>query len=67
VSLIYIFSVIIINYYLIHLIMESDTKTHLTFVTGNKKKLEEFMSIMDGTDLAKHYSVSNMEINLDEL
>lgn len=47
--------------------MESDTKTHLTFVTGNKKKLEEFMSIMDGTDLAKHYSVSNMEINLDEL
>ena len=25
------------------------------------------MSIMDGTDLAKHYSVSNMEINLDEL
>lgn len=51
--------------------MESDTKspamTHLTFITGNKKKVEEFMSIMNGTDLAKYYSVSNMEINLDEL
>jgi len=39
----------------------------LTFITGNKKKLEEFMSIMEGTELQNYYTVTNKEINLDEL
>ena len=39
----------------------------MTFITGNKKKLEEFLSIMEGSDLATHFKVSNKEINLDEL
>ena len=44
-----------------------ESKHELTFITGNKKKLEEFLSIMEGTELAQHYSVVNKEINLDEL
>ena len=39
----------------------------LTFITGNKKKLEEFLSIMEGSELATQYTVTNREINLDEL
>ena len=39
----------------------------LTFITGNKKKLEEFLSIMDGSELATIYTVTNKEVNLDEL
>jgi inosine triphosphate pyrophosphatase len=45
----------------------SSSKTKLTFITGNKKKLEEFMSIMDGTELATYYEVDNKSIDLDEL
>lgn len=45
----------------------STTKTRLTFITGNKKKLEEFMSIMDGTELETYYTVDNKAIDLDEL
>jgi inosine/xanthosine triphosphate pyrophosphatase family protein len=48
--------------------MESTLKPlPLTFITGNKKKLEEFMSIMDGSELQTSYTVTNKEINLDEL
>ncbi len=48
--------------------MESGQKPQeLTFITGNKKKLEEFLSIMEGTELARQYTVVNREINLDEL
>ena len=39
----------------------------LTFITGNKKKLEEFLQIMEGTELGAHYKVSNKNIDLDEL
>jgi hypothetical protein len=31
----------------------------ITFITGNKKKLEEFMSIMTGK-LAKNFAISNL-------
>jgi inosine triphosphate pyrophosphatase len=48
--------------------MESTLKPlPLTFITGNKKKLEEFMSIMEGSELQTSYTVTNKEINLDEL
>jgi hypothetical protein len=30
----------------------------ITFITGNKKKLEEFLQIMTG-DLMEHYDVTN--------
>ena len=41
-------------------------KFPITFITGNKKKLEEFLSIMTGK-LASHYDVSNLKLDLDEL
>ena len=41
-------------------------KTPITFITGNKKKLEEFMSIMTG-DLLLKYSIDNRSMDLDEL
>ena len=47
--------------------MESKVPIPLTFITGNKKKLEEFMSIMDGSELQSHYSVISKAIDLDEL
>ena len=46
--------------------MESG-KSRLTFITGNKKKLEEFMQIMNGTELSSYYEVDNKSIDLDEL
>ncbi len=46
---------------------EQERPQELTFITGNKKKLEEFLSIMEGTELSTHYYVTNKEINLDEL
>ncbi len=46
---------------------KSTSPIPLTFITGNKKKLEEVMQIMDGTELQQWYTVSNKEINLDEL
>ena len=36
----------------------------LTFITGNKKKLEEFLSIM-GDELGHLYNINN--INLDRI
>jgi hypothetical protein len=42
--------------------METGKKIPLTFITGNKKKLEEFLTIMS-EDLAAHYSVTNKEID----
>jgi hypothetical protein len=42
--------------------MEPGKKIPLTFITGNKKKLEEFLTIMS-EDLAAHYSVTNKEID----
>ena len=38
----------------------------ITFITGNKKKLEEFQKIMTG-DLNKQYDISNKAMDLDEL
>jgi inosine triphosphate pyrophosphatase len=47
--------------------MESKKVVPITFITGNKKKLEEFLSIMEGTELSHHYEVTNKSIELDEL
>ena len=38
----------------------------IQFITGNKKKLEEFMSIMTG-NLATDFDVTNLNMDLDEL
>lgn len=37
-------------------------KIPLTFITGNKKKLEEFMAIMSD-ELAHYYTVNSREID----
>jgi len=41
-------------------------KVPITFITGNAKKLEEFMQIMTG-DLAEQYAISNMGLDLQEI
>ena len=41
-------------------------KIPITFITGNAKKLEEFMSIMTG-ELTEAYQVSNMGMDLEEI
>ena len=41
-------------------------KIPLTFITGNKKKLEEFSSIMKD-DLATHYIVDNMDFDCKKI
>ena len=41
-------------------------KIPITFITGNAKKLEEFMSIMTG-DLTEAYNVTNLGLNLMEI
>lgn len=46
--------------------MEHD-KIALTFITGNKKKLEEFRSIIVGSPLEQKYQVSSKAIDLPEL
>eukprot|EP00347_Sterkiella_histriomuscorum_P006600 403352150 len=46
--------------------MEAKKKIPITLITGNKKKLEEFMAIMS-EDLAAAYDVRSMAIDLDEL
>ena len=38
----------------------------ITFITGNKKKLEEFMQIMVGP-LSDNYAISNKEFDLLEI
>ena len=61
----------IIIYKILHKIftkdMESGNKIPLTFITGNKKKLEEFMSIIVGSPLEAKYEVTNQTLDLDEL
>ena len=47
--------------------MESANKIPLTFITGNKKKLEEFLSIIVGSPLEAKYEVTNQTLDLDEL
>lgn len=41
--------------------MEAKKKIPLTFITGNKKKLEEFIAIMSD-ELAQYYSVTSKSI-----
>mmetsp|Transcript_10048 Transcript_10048/g.7545 ORF Transcript_10048/g.7545 Transcript_10048/m.7545 type:complete len:129 (+) Transcript_10048:39-425(+) len=45
--------------------MESK-KLKLTFITGNKGKLEEFLAIL-GEDLASKYEVNNVAVDLEEI
>ncbi len=42
--------------------MEPAKKIPLTMITGNKKKLEEFVALM-GEDLAAHYNISSAAID----
>ena len=39
----------------------------ITFITGNKKKLEEFLSIIVGSPLEERYDITNTSADLDEL
>ena len=45
--------------------MVEQKKIPLTFITGNKKKLEEFTKIMEGC--LDQYEVTNKSLDLDEL
>ena len=38
----------------------------VTFITGNKKKLEEFMEIMD-KQMADKFDITNLPMDLNEL
>ena len=42
-------------------------KYPITFITGNKKKLEEFLSIITGSPLEEKYEITNKSFDLDEL
>ncbi len=42
--------------------MEAKKKIPLTFITGNKKKLEEFIAIMSD-ELSNYYTVNSKEID----
>ncbi len=46
--------------------MDTTKRFPITFITGNKKKLEEFMSIMTG-QLTNIYSITNTAIDLEEM
>ena len=39
----------------------------ITFITGNAKKLEEFLSIITGSPLEQKFNVTNKSYDLDEL
>lgn len=39
----------------------------IKFITGNKKKLEEFMSIVKGSPLEEKYDITSQAVDLDEL
>ena len=39
----------------------------ITFITGNKKKLEEFLSIIVGSPLEQKFNITNTSIELEEL
>ena len=42
-------------------------KFPITFITGNKKKLEEFLSIIVGSPLEEKYEITNQSMDLAEL
>jgi len=42
--------------------MESKKRIPLVFITGNKKKLEEFLSQME-TDILEHYNITNVSLD----
>ena len=42
-------------------------KFPITFITGNKKKLEEFLSIIKGSTLEQKFEITNQQFDLDEL
>ena len=44
-----------------------DKKCTITFITGNKRKLAEFMDIMQSAALADRYEITHQPISLDEL
>lgn len=44
-----------------------DKKCTITFITGNKGKLAEFIDFMKGADLADRYKITHQPIALDEL
>ena len=46
--------------------MVSRGKIPITFITGNAKKLEEFLSIMTG-ELVEAYEITNQGIDLMEI
>ena len=43
------------------------SKIKITFITGNKKKLEEFMSIIVGSPLESKFEITNKSMDLNEL
>ena len=47
--------------------MQAAKKFPITFITGNKKKLEEFLSIVTGTVLEDKFNITNKSFDLDEL
>lgn len=47
--------------------MQSNKRFPIKFITGNKKKLEEFKSIIVGSPLEEKYDITNESIDLDEL
>ncbi len=42
-------------------------KFPITFITGNKKKLEEFLSIITGSPLEEAFQITNKSFDLNEL
>mmetsp|Transcript_16331 Transcript_16331/g.32887 ORF Transcript_16331/g.32887 Transcript_16331/m.32887 type:complete len:218 (-) Transcript_16331:142-795(-) len=56
-----------ILYLSLHALSMSSKKLPITFITGNKKKLEEFLSIIVGSPLEQKYDITNKSFDLDEL
>ncbi len=46
--------------------MQTAKRFPITFITGNKKKLEEFLSIMTGP-LHESYDITNVALDLEEM
>ena len=46
--------------------VQAARKVPITFITGNAKKLEEFMQIMTG-ELAESFNISNLGLDLQEI
>ena len=47
--------------------MQATKRFPIKFITGNKKKLEEFLSIITGSPLEQAYDITNASMDLDEL